>query len=350
METASLDGLSDRFPLVSARIVFSGPGQVTVREERVEAPAPGQVVIRTSYSLVSTGTELTCLAGEFSPGGHWDEWVRYPFQPGYSNVGRVAATGAGVAGLREGDRVASHTPHAQFTAVPAEEAIRIPDSVTDEDASWFAIASIAQIGVRRARLAAGSCAVVLGAGILGQLTAQFARRAGAGRVIVVARSAARLDRAIRAGATDAVAASADQAVARIRDLTGGTLADAVFDVTGDPAVLPSALVMARRFGRVVLVGDPGFPERQHLTADVLLRGVELVGAHFGYASRTEPGEKHPSHHELSANFFSGVEKGEIDVAGLVTHRYSPRDCAEAYATLLRRDGSTLGLVFDWARV
>jgi hypothetical protein len=74
------------------RVVFPAPRQVASEEVEVGEPGPGQV-LRTEKTLISTGTELTGLSGEFPPGSAWARYVRCPWYPGYSNVARVAAAG-----------------------------------------------------------------------------------------------------------------------------------------------------------------------------------------------------------------------------------------------------------------
>ena len=77
----------------STNIVFTGRQQAELRSEPVpELPADG-VAVRTRVSLISSGTETICYRGESDPGTHWRQWVRYPFHPGYSNVGVVEQTG-----------------------------------------------------------------------------------------------------------------------------------------------------------------------------------------------------------------------------------------------------------------
>lgn len=104
----------------SLSIVFTGRDRVEVRDERVPEIAPDQVLVRASKTLISSGTESIVLGRVFDPGTHRDSWVEYPFSPGYSFVGRVAAVGREVAGLHEGDRVAVRGPHRQYLAVAVD--------------------------------------------------------------------------------------------------------------------------------------------------------------------------------------------------------------------------------------
>lgn len=331
------------------RIIFSAPGAVDFREGELADIGPEQVLVKTSCSLISTGTELTCLRGRFAPDGHWARWARYPFAPGYSNVGLVIETGPGVSRLQPGTRVVSHSPHASHAFVDARDCTPIPDGVSDEEAAWFALAAIAQIGIERANIKVGATVAILGAGVLGQMTISSARLKGATEIIAVARTSARLRAATEQGATRVFAAEPPEAVERLRDATGGRMADVVIDVTGDFSVLPQALRMTRDFGRVVLLGDTGYPEKLHLTSDVLIRGVEVVGSHFNHAP-LEPIPGGPvSHREMADRFFSLLREGKIRVRDLVTHRFRPEQAEEAYSTLSRSDAGAIGAIFEWAR-
>jgi hypothetical protein len=78
----------------STSIVFSKPRQVNLIEEKIPEPGKNEFTIQTLVTLLSIGTELTCYRGESDLGTHWYGWVKYPFYPGYSCVGRIIKIGA----------------------------------------------------------------------------------------------------------------------------------------------------------------------------------------------------------------------------------------------------------------
>src|SRR5947199_2499610 len=132
-------------------IIFAGQNQVqTIEEDPLAPPGRGEIQVQTTRTLISSGTEGIVLGRKFSPGTHFDAWVKYPFRPGYSHVGRVTAVGEGVGDFRVGDRVATRAPHTSHALVKAVHAVRVPDEVSDDDATWSALGKIAQIGVRAA--------------------------------------------------------------------------------------------------------------------------------------------------------------------------------------------------------
>lgn len=337
----------------SHNIYFTGKNQVEIRREPVSDPEPGQIVVQTTKTLISTGTEGICLGRLFDPDTHWDRWVKYPFSPGYSLAGRVVAVGNGVTELREGHRVALRCPHRQFvtSAAPPEGRVaRIPDGVPDEDATWFGLANIVQTGVRAGGHALGESVVVVGLGILGQLVVQYARLLGARDVIAIDVSEPRLQMARAHGATTALRLGVEEAREEVMRITGGHGAEVVYDVTGNAAVLEKALPLVRRFGRLILLGDTGSPGSQRLTPDVVTRGIRIIGAHDGNPPPESTDWAPWDHPRMTDLFFAYLERGDMRVSDLVTHRYSPADAPEAYRMLREERASAMGVIFDWSQV
>ncbi len=194
----------------------------------VDVPAPrldeGQLLIRTSTSLVSAGTERMMV--EFGQ-ANWFERARQqpdkvrmvldkartdglaatfeavqskldqPLAPGYCNVGRVIE--ARTPGFAAGDRVVSNGAHAEIVAVPKNLCAHIPDAVSDEQAAFTVLAAIGLQGIRLANPTLGECVVVTGLGLIGLLTVQMLKAQGC-RVLGIDFDAARLALARQFGA------------------------------------------------------------------------------------------------------------------------------------------------------
>ena len=109
---------------------------------------------------------------------------------------------------------------------------KIPDYIADKSAIWSKLGTIAQTGVRRARLELGDRVVIIGLGPLGQLLTQYTRVMGAGEVLAVDPVESRLAVAAAHGATQTFAGTAADALPFVAGHTGGQLADVVFDATG----------------------------------------------------------------------------------------------------------------------
>jgi len=332
----------------SLNILFSSPRTVELREDDVADPGPGEILVESIVTLVSTGTESLCLRGDFDRDSLWAQ-VKFPHSPGYSNVGRVAKVGEGVTQFQEGDRVFTTSKHRQYALVSADhpKSAKLPHDIADEDATWSWLAVVTQTGVRRAEHAIGETAAVVGLGPLGQLTVQYLRLAGLREVIAIDPVQARLDVAAAHGATALFCGDAADAVDFVREHTDGQLADAVYDVTGHDAVFPLAQKLAKKLGTVVLVGDAPHPSKQHLTHDVLRRQLKIVGTQNDFLP---PRLAHWCAARQIPLFYLYLRWDHMRVSDLVTHRFAPTDAADAYALLQDRRGDTLGVVFCWSGI
>ena len=333
----------------SLSIRFTGQDQVEVVPEEVAAPQPGQLLVRARKTLISTGTESICLGRKFAPGTGWEGWVKYPFYPGYLCAGEIVEVGANVEGLQVGDRIACRGPHRQFFTMPANHALKLPDGVSDEDAAWYGLAKITQNGVRKAEHVMGDCVVIIGLGLLGQLVTQYVRAMGAREVIAIDTAPMRLEMAKAHGATVTLQMSIDEAKPHIEALTGGTLADVVYDVTGAAPVFAHALGLLRKKGTLILLGDTGTPSEQRLTSDVIGRGLRIIGAH-DVETPVESDCTYWTQGNMGQLFFTYLSRGQMRVSDLVTHRFSPLDAPQAYRTLETDRASIMGVVFDWTGV
>ncbi|OQW43930.1 MAG: oxidoreductase [Proteobacteria bacterium SG_bin6] len=181
---------------------------------------------------------------------------------GYSASGVVVALGAEVEGFSIGDRVACAgagiANHAEYIDVPVNLAVPIPEGLTFETASTVTLGAIAIQGVRRASPTLGETMVVIGLGVLGQMTAQMLTANGC-RTIGIDVDPKRIEQALANGLDAAVLATEEDVVDRVTRLTKGFGADAVIVTAGgaDSSVISQAMRMTRKKGRVVLVGDVG---------------------------------------------------------------------------------------------
>lgn len=323
---------------------FPRAGEVVVDEVELPDPGPHEVRCRARASLVSTGTELTCLAGEFDERSFWAEWVRYPFSPGYSMVSQVEAVGSAVTGLRVGDRVFSFTPHASAFVIDAAEATLLPDEVSDEQAVWSSLAVTTQWAVRRAAVALGEIVAVVGLGLLGQLLVRYVRLAGARRIIAVDPDAARCLLARAGGADVVLETDAAEAVGRL----GGSV-DAVFEVTGHPAVLAPASELVRPLGRLVLVGDAPRPSAQSLGPRIVRDGISVIGVHAGTASEVATSSDPWSSPVMLEVFLDFVRDGRMDPATLISREVAADAIPELYRELRADRGRELGILIRWDR-
>jgi coenzyme F420 hydrogenase subunit beta len=164
-----------RKPSLPRALWIDGRRGLQLRSEPVPQPEPGQVRIRTSYSLVSPGTELHYLA-------RYQEEDRQ-LKLGYCSTGVIDAVGRGVDGLERGQRVLAmgwgYATHAEFACVPMRLCVTIPTATAAEHGVFAGIAATALHGLHRARLGPGDRALVVGCGLVGQMVARLAVLRGA---------------------------------------------------------------------------------------------------------------------------------------------------------------------------
>src|SRR5437016_12203914 len=174
----------------ASQVVIVEPYRVEVREVDLPAPAGNQILVATEASAVSAGTELAAYTGthQWLRDPNLPDW-KFPFRPGYSAAGTVAAVGADVRGWRPGDRVSYPGNHASAELLTlGHERGRLWKLPPNLDAERAALACIARYGMGasiRAGITLGRSAAVLGLGVIGQFTLRCLLAAGASPVVGV---------------------------------------------------------------------------------------------------------------------------------------------------------------------
>jgi 2-desacetyl-2-hydroxyethyl bacteriochlorophyllide A dehydrogenase len=328
---------------MAQRIIFPQPRQIELQQAPSVPLKPGQVRVQAVCSLISIGTELTMLRKAFDPGTHWDRVVSYPCHPGYCFVGRVTEVAPGVNAPTVGARVGLVKTHCSEHVIDAAECILIPDGVPDRVAAWATLAKIAAMGARAARHGLGDSVLIIGAGPIGQMSIRWAVAAGCEHVVVIDTIAGRLEHARRGGATGTIAETAGRARDQVIAMCSGRLPGFVIDTTGNAAVLPEALSLAADRGRVIAVGDPGSPASQHLTPDIITRGVSITGVH---GTHTDGGWDFA---RVAGIYHEMVLDGRFRIDDSInTHTFAPAQAAEAYRVAEHDRATAMGIIFDWA--
>jgi 2-desacetyl-2-hydroxyethyl bacteriochlorophyllide A dehydrogenase len=340
------------------------PFQVAVREVELPPPGPDQVLVETEVSAVSAGTELAVWTGthQWLQDPSLPDW-KFPFRPGYSAAGTVAAVGPGVRSWKPGDRVSYPGNHAsaELLTLGHERGRlwRLPEGLDGEKA---AVACVARYGLGaavRAGLTLGRSAAVLGLGVIGQFALRSLIAAGAWPVVGIDAVAMRRQAARAAGADavlDPAAGDARGELARVlasltaRSRPGGGGAEIVADATGVPDAVPQAMALACDGGQVVVVGSPrGRAREVNFYDDLHRRYLEVTGAHGNMLFE-------PAHTRLAGVWdidkaqswlLAALAAGRLNLAGLITHRILPDDLGAAYEGLLKKKEEYLGVVVRW---
>ncbi len=356
--------------------------------ELAEVPCPqvgrGQVLIQTRASLISAGTERMLV--EFSQANliqkarQQPDKVKQvldkiktdglmptleavfrkldePLPLGYCNAGVVLEVGPGVHDLQPGDRVISNGPHAEVVCVPRNLCAKVSSGVSDEEAAFTVLASIALQGVRLLQPTLGEKIVVFGVGLIGLLTVQLLRASGC-EVLAVDVNSERLKLAEAFGAkTVNVGAGADPVTAA-EAWTNGAGVDGVIITASakTDAIVHQAAESCRKRGRIVLVGVVGLNLRRD---DFYKKELTFqVSCSYGpgrYDEKYEQGgQDYPPGYVRwteGRNFeavLGAMASGQLRLGDLITHRMPLSDALSAYQTI-QTDSGCLGVVLEYPK-
>lgn len=351
-----------------------------------EAPAPqctsGHVLIATTTSLISAGTERMLVgfgkASLIDKARQQPEKVKMvlekvqtdgllttydavksklaqPLALGYCNVGVIHEIGHGVDGLKVGDRVVSNGPHADVVKVPKNLCAKIPDQVSDEAAAFAVVASIGLQGIRLAEPTLGECFVVTGAGLIGLLTIQMLRANGC-RVLAIDFDQSKLELAKQFGAEVCNPGRGEDPVATGLAFSRGLGIDGVI-ITASTKVsdpVTQAARMSRKRGRIILVGVTGLELNR---ADFYEKELSFQVS-CSYGPGRYDAEYEDKGHDYPLGFVRWTEQrnfvavldmlaaGTLNVDPLITHRFDFEDAPQAY-NVLTEDQAGLGILLKY---
>lgn len=341
-----------------------------------EVPAPmvksGYVLIKTTRSLVSLGTERMLV--EFGKANLIDKARQQPdrvkqvldkiktdgLQPtleavfnklgqplplGYCNVGRVIAVGRGVTEFQVGDRVASNGNHAEVVCVPQNLAAKIPDNVSDDEAAFTVIGSIALQGIRNLNPQLGENIVVVGLGLIGLVAVQLLKANGC-NVIGTDFDQQKVDMANGFGVTAINPGKGVDPVKFVEDATNGIGADGVLITASAKTdeVIHQACLMSRKRGRIVLVGVIGLNMRR----DDFYKKELTFQVSCSYGAGRYDEEYENKGHDYPIGYVRWTEKrnfqtilgaianGGLNVKSLITEVVDLENYAEIYGDMRKR--------------
>jgi predicted dehydrogenase len=345
-------------------------GKMRLADVPVPMAAAGRNLVRTRISLISAGTEKQIIdlakSSLVGKARARPDLVRKtldkmqsegvmptvrkvfakldsPIPLGYSLTGTIEEAGQNAGGFAVGDRVAcagaAVANHADFNSVPKNLCVRIPDGVSDEDASFVTLGAIALQGVRVTNPTLGEVVLVMGLGLIGQLTVQLLKANGC-KVVGFDPNPARAQLAKELGADVAVSDGIEGAVAAI---SGGHGADAVIVTASTKSSDPvnQAAELSRMKGRVVVVGLVGMQidREPFYKRELDLRLSMSYGPGRYDPAYEEEGHDYPlpyvrwTEARNMQAFLELIAEGRVTPSKLVTHRFPIDDALSAYDLL-----------------
>ena len=354
-------------------------GSTILEEVPVPQVKSGHVLIQTTRTLVSLGTERMLI--EFGKANLIDKARQQPdkvkqvldkiktdgLQPtleavfnklgqplplGYCNSGVVVAVGSGVTEFKVGDRVASNGQHAEYVCVPKNLIAKIPDNVSNEEAAFTVIGSIGLQGIRLLNPQLGETVVVVGLGLIGLIAAQLLKANGC-KVIGIDFDEEKVELARTKGVIGINPAKGTDPVKYVLEETASHGADAVLITasTKTDEVIHQAAEMSRKRGRIVLVGVIGLDIRRD---DFYKKELSFqVSCSYGPGRYDEDYENKGIDYPLpfvrwteKRNFetiLQAISMGNIDVKSLITEEVDLNDYEKIYGDM-RKHGSIASIL------
>ena len=285
--------------------IWQGPRAMTVEEIPRPEAAADEILLRIGFAGIC-GSELSGYLGQNS-------LRRPPLIMGHEFTGTIAAVGASVTDFGVGERVTvnpmvpdgtcvmcrnghenlclnrsligAHRPgaFAEYVAVPAKAAYRLPDTLDDLTGTLVEPLACAVRAVSLAGVTVGSRVVIMGAGPIGLMALAVARRAGASMLAIVDVNPARLAVARGWGATHAINPAADDLAAIVGAATGGLGCDCAIDAVGLPVTRRQAVAAVRPDGRAIFLGL--HEDETSLPINTIVRSEISIQGSFCYSQR-----------------------------------------------------------------
>ena len=364
-------------------------GEVKLRDVPVPSCGSKRILVRTSASLISIGTERSTIElGRKSLAGKaaarpdlvrrvWDKAKKEgllktyrealgrldtPTTLGYSCTGIIEECGIVATEFSPGERVAcigqGFASHAEFVSVPVNLACRIPDGVSDEQAAFGMLGIIALHGIRCADLSFGSRVVVMGLGLLGLLTVQMLKAYGC-EVIGFDPEEDRVELVKQFGVKDATSKPTElQRLTESCTHAHGVDAVIVSAATKKRDPVDQAIQLCRSKGKIVVVGVADIhPDRNELWQ----KEVELVVSKAAGPGSLDPlyelegidlpiGEVRWTQKRNLEEFLRLLQSKKVNVLPLITHRFSIADAEQAYTQLIAGDlDKPIGVLLEYVK-
>jgi 2-desacetyl-2-hydroxyethyl bacteriochlorophyllide A dehydrogenase len=330
---------------------FTAPGQVEVKAGPAPEPAAGEVLVQTHFSAISPGTEMLVYRGEWPEGVSVDSTIgaltgsfSYPLTYGYCAVGWVIAVGAAISADWLSRRVFAFQPHQNLFCAEPATLHPIPDDLDDETALFLPSMETAVNLLLDGRPLLGEKVVVIGQGIIGLLVTALLARFPLATLTSLETYPLRREASLRLGAGKCYHPDDPKLLAQLGVMPGqGGEADLVYELSGNPLALNTALSLSCFSGRVVVGSWYGAKKAELDLGSFFHRGrVSLISSQVSSLAPELTGRWQNSRRiQLAWEMLRRVRPSDC-----ITHRFSLSDAASAYALIDQHPGETIQVIFD----
>lgn len=360
-------------------------GKMEILDLPNPSPLPGTVLVKTHFSAISTGTEGKTVSdarkGYVAKARSRKEEVTKvikaaqtvgvsetykmvknkleSLQPlGYSLSGEVIAVGKGVEKFKKGDKVAcggATASHGELVVIPENLAVKLMPGTPMDQAAFTTVGSIAIQGIRRADLKLGESAVVIGLGLIGQLTLRLLKAAGV-KAYGVDLKPDLIEFAQNNG-FNASLRSDELIEQEIIQFSNGNGTDAVIITAGTSSIDPVEFAgkVCRSHGKVIIVGavPTGFSRKNYYRKELSL----LMSTSYG------PGRYDPNYEDKGIDYPIGhvrwtenrnmqafadlLANGALNIENLISHRFNFTSAKSAYDLIVDQEQSKMGVLLEY---
>src|SRR5690625_86837 len=361
-------------------------GKMEIMEVSFPALGEGEVLVRNHYSVISSGTEGKRVSdarkGYIGKAKSRQKEVRQvidmvktsgllrtydlvmnkleaPSPLGYSTAGEVIAVGEKVTSFKVGDYVAcggNSASHADVISLHERLVAKVPESVPLNQAAFTTLAAIAIQGIRQADLRMGESCLIIGMGLIGQMTYKLLEPSGM-NPIGVDISGAKTEQAKSAGTEHVYNRNMPGNGENVSQFTDGYGVDAVIITAGTSSLDPVEFAgeAARHKAKVVIVGavPTGFSRTNYYKKELELRMSSSYGPGRNDPNYEEKGRDYPigyvrwTENRNMQTFLNLLATGRLDISSLITHTYSLTEAPRAYDMILENKEDFTGIVIEY---
>lgn len=334
---------------------FISPGEVITRQETIPPPGPGEVLIRTTISAVSAGTEMLFYRGQFPEELQVDKSLEalsgdfsYPIRYGYSSVGEIIELGEGIEEVLLGSRVFAFQPHTSHFVAEVNSLQFIPEDITAEDAVFLPNMETAVGLTMDGAPMIGERVVILGQGIVGLLTTALLALHPLESLVTLDRYSLRRQASLDLGAQVSLDPEDEQMLDQVMKLDGRERsysgADLVYELSGAPHALNQAISLSGFEGRIVVGSFYGKKRSEiNLGSKFHRHRLKLISSQVSSLNPLLSGrwDKDRRFH-VAWEMLKGIKP-----ARLITHSFPIGEAEAAYQLLDTNPGEAIQVVFEY---
>ncbi len=331
-------------------LYFLGPRQVGVQSQNLQPPGRGQVTVRTRFSAISPGTEMLVYRDQVPKSLALDANIaalsgssRHPFKYGYAAVGEIIAIGEEVSEDWLGARVFAFNPHEAYFNTTHTALIPLPEALTLEDAVFLPNMETALNLVMDGRPLIGERVAVLGQGIVGLLTTALLARFPLSDLVTFDHYANRRETSVNLGAR---AYHPDEIDSVIADWLphSPTGADLIFELSGSPEALNTAIALSGYGSRIVIGSWYGQKQTPLDLGGTFHRNrVEMISSQVSTIAPALQGRWNKTR-----RFQAALQNlSQLTPARFITHRFPLEEAPQAYRLLDKNPGQAIQVIFEY---